>query len=256
MGFEASVYDLAPTILHIYGIEQPTQMRGHVLARFSKTRTPKLRKSKPAVNPCQRSASHKCCRPFVEGHGFQPCRYDQEGRGFSRWLFSYLMIRRSWGALGHRFRRKPCRKHRNSTPNACLSHSAGKDALRLQQAAPKKLAALTKQLSKKHLTRRPAPGKWSIAEILADLADAELVIGWRMRLILGANGTPIQAFDQDVWAETFKYARRDPKTSLETFRMLRENNLRSLEVRSKEFMAELRYAPGTWAGEPWTTLCA
>jgi predicted AlkP superfamily phosphohydrolase/phosphomutase len=32
MGFEASVYDLAPTILRIYGIEQPKQMRGHVLA--------------------------------------------------------------------------------------------------------------------------------------------------------------------------------------------------------------------------------
>lgn len=110
-----------------------------------------------------------------------------------------------------------------------LSHSAGKDPVRLQQAAPKKLAALTKRLSKKHLTRRPAPGKWSIAEILAHLADAELVIGWRMRLILGANGAPIQAFDQDVWAETFKYARRDPKTSLETFRVLRENNIRVLK---------------------------
>ncbi len=32
MGFEASVYDLAPTILRIYGIEQPKQMRGHVLS--------------------------------------------------------------------------------------------------------------------------------------------------------------------------------------------------------------------------------
>jgi predicted AlkP superfamily phosphohydrolase/phosphomutase len=31
MGFEASVYDLAPTVLHIYGLEQPKQMRGHVL---------------------------------------------------------------------------------------------------------------------------------------------------------------------------------------------------------------------------------
>jgi predicted AlkP superfamily phosphohydrolase/phosphomutase len=34
MGFEASVYDLAPTILHIYGIEQPKQMRGHVLTEI------------------------------------------------------------------------------------------------------------------------------------------------------------------------------------------------------------------------------
>jgi predicted AlkP superfamily phosphohydrolase/phosphomutase len=32
MGFEASVYDIAPTILHIYGIDPPTQMRGHVLS--------------------------------------------------------------------------------------------------------------------------------------------------------------------------------------------------------------------------------
>jgi len=31
MGFEASVYDITPTILHLYGIEQPKQMRGHVL---------------------------------------------------------------------------------------------------------------------------------------------------------------------------------------------------------------------------------
>ena len=34
MGFEASVYDIAPTILHIYGIEQPAQMRGHVLTEI------------------------------------------------------------------------------------------------------------------------------------------------------------------------------------------------------------------------------
>ena len=34
MGFEASVYDIAPTILHIYGIGQPEQMRGHVLSEI------------------------------------------------------------------------------------------------------------------------------------------------------------------------------------------------------------------------------
>jgi hypothetical protein len=109
-----------------------------------------------------------------------------------------------------------------------LNHSRGKDPMRLQQAAPRKLAALTKGLNKKRLTRRPEPGKWSIAEILAHLADAELVVGYRLRLILASNGTPIQAFDQDAWADTFSYARRDPKISLETFRALRENNLRLL----------------------------
>ena len=34
MGFEVSVYDITPTILHIYGIEQPKQMRGRVLTEI------------------------------------------------------------------------------------------------------------------------------------------------------------------------------------------------------------------------------
>ena len=34
MGFEVSVYDVAPTILHIYGIEKPKQMRGRILSEI------------------------------------------------------------------------------------------------------------------------------------------------------------------------------------------------------------------------------
>jgi predicted AlkP superfamily phosphohydrolase/phosphomutase len=34
MGFEASVYDIAPTILHLYGIEQPKQIRKHFLEQL------------------------------------------------------------------------------------------------------------------------------------------------------------------------------------------------------------------------------
>jgi predicted AlkP superfamily phosphohydrolase/phosphomutase len=34
MGFEVSVYDIAPTILHIYGISQPAQMHGHVVTEI------------------------------------------------------------------------------------------------------------------------------------------------------------------------------------------------------------------------------
>lgn len=38
MGFEASVYDIAPTILHIYQVDPPKQMRGHVLEEIFETR--------------------------------------------------------------------------------------------------------------------------------------------------------------------------------------------------------------------------
>ena len=110
-----------------------------------------------------------------------------------------------------------------------LSYGEGSDPLRLQQAAPKKLALLLKGKTGKQLMRRPAPDKWSVAEIVAHLADAELAISWRIRQILSANAVPIQAYDQDQWAKTFDYAHRDPRQSLASFRTLREANVALLK---------------------------
>jgi hypothetical protein len=110
-----------------------------------------------------------------------------------------------------------------------LNHSEGKEPLRLQQAAPKKLASLIKGKNAKQLMRRPAPDKWSVAEIAAHLADAELAISWRLRQILANNAISIQAYDQDAWAKTFNYAKRDPRESLANYRMLREANLALLK---------------------------
>lgn len=110
-----------------------------------------------------------------------------------------------------------------------LSYGEGKDPLRLQQTAPKKLAKLLKGKNKKQLTRKPAPDKWSIAEIVAHLADGEIAIAWRLRQILSSNAIPIQAYDQDSWARTFNYARRDARQSLANFTSLREANLALLK---------------------------
>ena len=71
-------------------------------------------------------------------------------------------------------------------------------------------------------------------EILAHLADCEIVTGWRMRQILGAPGTPIQAFDQDAWAAAGHYEKRDARKSLEQFRVAREANLALLKSLSPE----------------------
>ena len=43
-----------------------------------------------------------------------------------------------------------------------LSYAGDKDPLRLQQAAPARLASLVKGRTRKQLTRKPAPDKWSI----------------------------------------------------------------------------------------------
>ena len=106
-----------------------------------------------------------------------------------------------------------------------LRYLGSGDPLPLLAAAPATLAALLGRVPPGVLDRRPAVGKWSVREITAHLADDELVGAYRVRLILSAPGTDIQAFDQDIWAVTGRYATSDPTTSLTLFRVLREANL-------------------------------
>jgi hypothetical protein len=111
-----------------------------------------------------------------------------------------------------------------------LGHVDGQDAITVQRATAAKLKKLTHGLTPKQLKWKPAPEKWSIAEIVAHLADAEIVASWRMRSVLGSNGTPIQAFDQDVWASVFQYGKREVGQSIEVFQVLRANNLAMLKA--------------------------
>jgi hypothetical protein len=115
-----------------------------------------------------------------------------------------------------------------------LSYQEGKDPVSVLSSTPKKIAGLRRGVARERLMARPAPGKWSVAEILAHLADSELVSGFRMRLILGANRTPIQAFDQDAWAAFSRYQKQDPRLSLEAFRIQRERNVRLLRSLPKK----------------------
>ncbi len=69
-----------------------------------------------------------------------------------------------------------------------------------------------------------APGKWSIRQLAAHLADTELVAAHRMRQVIAEDQPKLMAFDQDAWARNLDYARRLPKQSLETLRRLRAEN--------------------------------
>ena len=110
-----------------------------------------------------------------------------------------------------------------------LSYSEGKDARAVLEATPKRLRTIVQKTPANVLRRQPAPGKWSPAQILEHLADAEIVSGWRIRAILGQNGAPLQAFDQDNWASNMAYEKADPGESVTLFEALRAANLRLLD---------------------------
>jgi uncharacterized damage-inducible protein DinB len=115
-----------------------------------------------------------------------------------------------------------------------IGYLGDQDPMRVQAATIGKIERLVKNVPSAKLQKRPAPGKWSVAEILAHLADCEMIAGYRMRSILGAPGTPIDAFDQDKWAESQNYAKSDLRMSLRVWRALREANLALLKSLRKE----------------------
>jgi hypothetical protein len=115
-----------------------------------------------------------------------------------------------------------------------FGYQAGADPLVLQAKAPDVLAALVSDLSAEELDHRPARGKWCVREIVAHLADDELVGAYRIRLILSSPGTAIQSFDQDVWARTGRYSTCDINDSLALYRTLRFANLKLMQSLTAE----------------------
>jgi hypothetical protein len=76
---------------------------------------------------------------------------------------------------------------------------------------------------------RPAPDKWSVRQIVAHLADSEMIAGIRFRSILAEDNPTLIRADQSKWAENLDYARKKPSHSLETFRRIRAENYELLK---------------------------
>ena len=109
-----------------------------------------------------------------------------------------------------------------------LGYVGDRDPLSILQETLSRLVPLVTSQPADRLTQRPAPDKWSAAEIMAHLADAEMVLSFRVRLMLGQNGVPIQGYDQNAWAAFSHYEQIPPAESLEQFTVLRHGNLRLL----------------------------
>jgi hypothetical protein len=110
----------------------------------------------------------------------------------------------------------------------------GKDVFELQGQALGTLAKLIQGASDEQLRRRPAVDKWSVVEIIAHLAEDELVSSWRYRQIIEHDGATLLGFDQELWARLGDYNSWSAKDALAMFRLLREANLRMFKRLSPE----------------------
>ena len=109
----------------------------------------------------------------------------------------------------------------DETPQAysqrILSNVGQRDPWEVLESTAHRLRTLIEGRSRDQLLRRVDPGRWSVAEILAHLADAEIAGAWRFRSILAHDAVPLAPFDQDAWAAAFRYEQVDPEASIALF---------------------------------------
>ena len=70
---------------------------------------------------------------------------------------------------------------------------------------------------------RPAPGDWSVHEIVVHLADSEANAALRCRLLAAEPGGTVMAYDQEVWAERLDYHARSLDLALKVVEAVRRS---------------------------------
>jgi len=115
-----------------------------------------------------------------------------------------------------------------------LGERAPLDVLRTTHAA---LQEAVVGVEAAQLALPEATGKWSVRHVLAHLADSDIVLGWRLRMILAHDRPEITGYDQDLWAQRLHYDDVDPHDAIASFGVLRRWNLRLVENARAEELA-------------------
>jgi uncharacterized damage-inducible protein DinB len=120
------------------------------------------------------------------------------------------------------------------TMNPYASFLGDRDPLQVIAGTAKQLSSLMEKIGAQRAEQPPAPGKWSVREILCHLADCEAVFAFRLRQTLAQDHHVIQPFDQDQWARN--YAAYTVPEALALFSAARQWNLALLRSLTPEAM--------------------
>ncbi len=85
-------------------------------------------------------------------------------------------------------------------------------------------ASAIEGLGEEQLRHAPAPGEWSIHEVLVHLPDSEIFAYERVRRILAEEQPTLDAFSEEIWAARLDYPAQNVRIALDVFRALRRSN--------------------------------
>lgn len=114
--------------------------------------------------------------------------------------------------------------------NPYAKYLGDREPVSILESTYSQLAKLAERLPVDQTALKPPSGKWSAREIVAHLADCEIVFAFRLRQALAEDHPTIQPFDQAVWAR--RYGNCDISSALRLFETLRNWNLLLLDQAS------------------------
>ena len=130
--------------------------------------------------------------------------------------------------------------------------------IRRYAEGPERLRTAIAKVPEEARKWRPAPGKWSVHEIVCHCADSETSGSLRIRFLAAEKDPLIVGYDQDDWAVRFDYHAHPIAAALTTVEAVRANTVPLL----RRFPAEIwtrvgrHTQSGTYSAEDWLHIYA
>src|SRR5438034_10145359 len=92
-------------------------------------------------------------------------------------------------------------------------------------AGPERLRAAVAKVTEEARQWRPAPGRWSVHEVVCHCADSETNAALRIRTLVVEKDPVILGYDQDAWAAQLDYHAHPLKAALVAVEAVRANTV-------------------------------
>lgn len=76
---------------------------------------------------------------------------------------------------------------------------------------------------------RPAPGEWSIVEVLGHLVESELMGVTRLNKLIAEPGSTLMPYDESKWAQALHYQDQNAEDALQIFKLMRHRTYQTLK---------------------------
>ena len=139
-----------------------------------------------------------------------------------------------------------------------LTKEEREDRIRRYEAGPARLKAALAKVPAETMKWRPAPGKWSVHEVVCHCGDSEANGALRIRYLVGEENPLIVGYDQARWAEVFDYHAAPIEPALATVEAVRANTAAFLKrLPEKAWSAAGRHTEmESYTAEDWLGIYA